>query len=327
MGHIVGKKRSKLNILQHVTGAKIVVPSTNDPSPERDICIQGTLEQIRMAKQEIDVILARCNKTHQPEPDKMPPTVPSAPKHSDQLKTIKMVIPTAKADLFMGTASDTLRDMERSTKTFMRIEMDTVTHPGMTRCVLFISGREASVALARDRINALLLDTPYQHTTMNAYGSIPMDASVFSTTPVPLRGLQQVTEDYAMRNEAAGLIIGRAGENIKLLQEQTSARIRVHGKDNHPYRKVTITGTMPVVAYARQVIDQTMANAGHVQPLIPYHQAVPNGQAYYAGQYSQPVPGPSHTNSNTAQNTQLPDYSAAWAEYFRQVSLQQGYPV
>eukprot|EP00124_Ichthyophonus_hoferi_P001540 Ihof_evm10s82 gene=Ihof_evmTU10s82 len=56
----------------------------------------------------------------------------------------------------------------------------------------------------------------------------------------------------------AGLIIGRGGETIRRIQDQSGARVQITPESNTPNRRISITGTPANIARARDLISDVM---------------------------------------------------------------------
>lgn len=85
--------------------------------------------------------------------------------------------------------------------------------------------------------------------------------------------------------DRVGLVIGKGGENIKLLQEQTGARINVlqEGESDNSDRTIQVAGSVQAISYARQLIADIVNPAGQQQmsgrpagAVVTEHISVPN---------------------------------------------------
>ncbi|XP_077821724.1 far upstream element-binding protein 3 isoform X8 [Macaca mulatta] len=177
-------------------------------------------------------------------------------------------------------------------------------------------------------------------------------------------GVQEIT--YTVPADKCGLVIGKGGENIKSINQQSGAHVELQRNpppNSDPnLRRFTIRGVPQQIEVARQLIDEKVGgtNLGapgafgqspFSQPPAPPHQntfpprssgCFPNMAAKVNGNpHSTPVSGPpafltqgwgstyqawqqptqqvpSHAASAAPQASSPPDYTMAWAEYYRQ---------
>ncbi|XP_073078895.1 far upstream element-binding protein 3 isoform X4 [Manis javanica] len=174
-------------------------------------------------------------------------------------------------------------------------------------------------------------------------------------------GIQEIT--YTVPADKCGLVIGKGGENIKSINQQSGAHVEL--QRNPPpntdpgLRIFTIRGIPQQIEVARHLIDEKVGGASlgafgqspFSQPPAPPHQnafpprssgCFPSIAAKVNGNpHSTPVSGPpafltqgwgstyqawqqptqqvpSHAASAAPQASSPPDYTMAWAEYYRQ---------
>ncbi|XP_074067018.1 far upstream element-binding protein 3 isoform X7 [Macrotis lagotis] len=183
-------------------------------------------------------------------------------------------------------------------------------------------------------------------------------------------GLQEVT--YTVPADKCGLVIGKGGENIKSINQQSGAHVEL--QRNPPpntdpsVRIFTIRGVPQQIELARHLIDEKVGGTNMGAPggfgQSPFNQApatphqntfpprssgcFPNIAAKVNGNpHSNPVSGPqafmtqgwgntyqtwqtpaqqvpSHAASAASQASSPPDYTMAWAEYYRQQAAYYG---
>uniref|UniRef100_A0A8C4DIS8 K Homology domain-containing protein n=1 Tax=Dicentrarchus labrax TaxID=13489 RepID=A0A8C4DIS8_DICLA len=144
-------------------------------------------------------------------------------------------------------------------------------------------------------------------------------------------GLQEVT--YAVPADKCGLVIGKGGETIKNIKEQSRAHVEL--QRNPPpntdpnVRIFSIRGTPQQLEKARQLIDERIGGPGmggnSSFGMNPYNQGPTTPpqhgpQTFMTGgwgttfQIWQPQGQQEHSQQNQAQST-APEYNKAWGEY------------
>ncbi|KAM5146096.1 far upstream element-binding protein 3 isoform 1-T1 [Mantella aurantiaca] len=146
-------------------------------------------------------------------------------------------------------------------------------------------------------------------------------------------GMQEIT--YTVPADKCGLVIGKGGENIKSINQQSGAHVEL--QRNPPpntdpsIRIFTIRGIPQQIEMARHLIDEKVGGTAisgpssygqspFSQPHATPHQNGPQafltqgwGSTYQAWQQpAQQLPG----QQSQQQNAQ-PDYSKAWEEYYK----------
>uniref|UniRef100_A0A8C5V3V7 Far upstream element binding protein 3 n=1 Tax=Microcebus murinus TaxID=30608 RepID=A0A8C5V3V7_MICMU len=176
-------------------------------------------------------------------------------------------------------------------------------------------------------------------------------------------GVQEIT--YTVPADKCGLVIGKGGENIKSINQQSGAHVELQRNpppNTDPNLRIfTIRGVPQQIEVARHLIDEKVGGTSlgapgafgqspFSQPAAPHQNTFPsrssgcfpNMAAKVNGNpHSAPVSGPpafltqgwgstyqawqqptqqvpSHAASTAPQASSPPDYTMAWAEYYRQ---------
>ncbi|XP_054249249.1 far upstream element-binding protein 3 [Indicator indicator] len=156
-------------------------------------------------------------------------------------------------------------------------------------------------------------------------------------------GMQEIT--YTVPADKCGLVIGKGGENIKSINQQSGAHVEL--QRNPPpntdpgVRIFTIRGIPQQIELARHLIDEKVGGTSMGGPggfgQSPFSQApatphqngpqafMPQGWGSTYQTWQQPGQQvPSHAASAASQASSQPDYTMAWAEYYRQQAAYYG---
>uniref|UniRef100_A0A8C8DNB5 K Homology domain-containing protein n=1 Tax=Oryzias sinensis TaxID=183150 RepID=A0A8C8DNB5_9TELE len=147
--------------------------------------------------------------------------------------------------------------------------------------------------------------------------------------------LQEVT--YTIPADKCGLVIGKGGETIKSINQQSGAHVELQRNpppSTDPNTRVfTIRGTAQQMEVARQLIDDKIGGSGIISnggfgfsaftqgPTA--HQNCGSGQTFLTGvwgntyQTSWQNPGQQDPGQQSQQQSVMTDYSKAWEDYYK----------
>uniref|UniRef100_UPI003AAA4F71 far upstream element-binding protein 3-like n=2 Tax=Centroberyx TaxID=88664 RepID=UPI003AAA4F71 len=150
--------------------------------------------------------------------------------------------------------------------------------------------------------------------------------------------LQEVT--YTIPADKCGLVIGKGGETIKSINQQSGAHVELQRNpppSTDPNTRVfTIRGTAQQMDLARQLIDDKIGGSGIMSNggfgFSPFtqgpaaHQNCGSGQTFLTGgwgntyQASWQNPGQQDPGQQNQPQNMMTDYSKAWEDYYKKQS-------
>ncbi|XP_056275092.1 far upstream element-binding protein 3-like isoform X3 [Pseudoliparis swirei] len=150
--------------------------------------------------------------------------------------------------------------------------------------------------------------------------------------------LQEVT--YTIPADKCGLVIGKGGETIKSINQQSGAHVELQRNpppSTDPNTRVfTIRGTAQQMDLARQLIDDKIGGSGIMSNggfgFSPFtqgpaaHQNCGSGQTFLTGvwgntyQTSWQNPGQQDPGQQNQPQSLMADYSKAWEDYYKKQS-------
>ncbi|XP_037618946.1 far upstream element-binding protein 3-like isoform X4 [Sebastes umbrosus] len=150
--------------------------------------------------------------------------------------------------------------------------------------------------------------------------------------------LQEVT--YTIPADKCGLVIGKGGETIKSINQQSGAHVELQRNpppSTDPNTRVfTIRGTAQQMDLARQLIDDKIGGSGIMSNggfgFSPFtqgpatHQNCGSGQTFLTGvwgntyQTSWQNPGQQDPGQQSQPQSLMTDYSKAWEDYYKKQS-------
>ncbi|GAA5813231.1 hypothetical protein MFLAVUS_006705 [Mucor flavus] len=280
VGLLIGKGGENLKKIERMSGVSKVQFSNDATGSERQVHLTGEPDQISIAR---DMIRQMVEDAQNNDANRFTgaggngamggrPDYQGAPQGGH---TVTIKIPVTKVGLVIGRGGETIRDFEERSKAKILIASDGSGDINNER-VINLVGDETAVQHAKSLIEDIVFGSnnvipsrnwgnqaqPYGNGSggyeqpgyappNSSYGvnrmGRPDDERIFVTVPAT----------------SVGLIIGRGGETVRALQEQSGARVKIDPTNdpNSEERVVNISGDPKCVAIAKQLVEDKVAEA------------------------------------------------------------------
>ncbi|XP_046815607.1 far upstream element-binding protein 3 isoform X1 [Vespa crabro] len=349
VGLIIGKGGETIKQLQEKSGAKMVViqegPSQEQEKPLR---ITGDPQKVEYAKQLVYELIAEkemqmFHRGARGGDRGGNYTSDSNFSHASTSNDgVEVLVPRAAVGVVIGKGGDMIKKIQAETGARVQFQQGREDGPGDRKCLL--SGKHQAVEQARQRIQELIDSVmrrddgrsnmgtrsgprgngfgtgrnPTEYGTWDRRQGGPMQDKIETTFTVP--------------SSKCGIIIGKGGETIKQINQQTGAHCELdrRNQSNESEKIFIIRGNPEQVEHAKRIFSEklgmgpTGTSFTGAQGAIGYNPSWNAGTGYQAWP-SQPQSSdagnasqaPVQVNPQTGQ----PDYSAQWAEYYRSLGM------
>uniref|UniRef100_A0A803U0V4 Far upstream element binding protein 1 n=1 Tax=Anolis carolinensis TaxID=28377 RepID=A0A803U0V4_ANOCA len=311
VGFIIGRGGEQISRIQQESGCKIQIAPDSGGMPERSCMLTGTPESVQSAKRLLDQIVEKGRPTpgfHHGD----------GPGNAVQ----EIMIPASKAGLVIGKGGETIKQLQQAKE----MVLDLIRDQGGFREVRNeygsrIGGNEGldvpiprfavGIVIGRngEMIKKIQNDAGVRIQFKPDDGTTPDRIAQITGPPDRCQHAAEIITDLLRSVQAGnpgglqefnfivptgktGLIIGKGGETIKSISQQSGARIELQRNpppNADPNMKLfTIRGTPQQIDYARQLIEEKIG--GPVNPLGP---PVPHGpHGVVPGPHGPPGPPP-----------------------------------
>ncbi|KAJ1981104.1 hypothetical protein H4R34_002206 [Dimargaris verticillata] len=334
-GIVIGKGGESLKRLERDYHVKIQVDQEPNPETnEKTITIYGNrLDDVDFAKRMIEAKVSDYNdkiRRDQTDGNGVTNAGGASGSNGDASFQLTMKIPQSKAGFLIGRGGDRIRDIQVRTgaKLLLAAEPPAGSSEGASpndqdvhgavsnERVLTITGQETQVNEAKEIVEQVLATD--RDTAMT--GEHPED-SYKEVIPVP--------------QSAVGMIIGRAGENIKNIKRRTMCMITLDQVADPSYnatREMTISGSEENVAFAKTLINEKIAEASQYRgrrrqnPGWRQRDQYGGGSEYYGGDnYNSNAYYYNSYGNNGGYPAMDPQYAAYYAQYGQMYPQYAGY--
>uniref|UniRef100_H2LEN7 Far upstream element (FUSE) binding protein 1 n=1 Tax=Oryzias latipes TaxID=8090 RepID=H2LEN7_ORYLA len=226
VGFIIGRGGEQISRIQQESGCKIQIAPDSGGMPERSVTLTGPQDSIQAAKR----LLSEIVEKGRPAP---------AFHHNDGpgMTVQEIMVPASKAGLVIGKGGETIKSLQERAGVKMVMIQDGPQNTGADK-PLRISGEPFKVQQAKEMVMELIREQGFRE-QRGEYGSRIGGESL--DVPVP--------------RFAVGIVIGRNGEMIKKIQNDTGVRIQFKPDDGSaPDRIAQIMGPPDQAQHAADII-------------------------------------------------------------------------
>ncbi|XP_020711559.1 far upstream element-binding protein 1 isoform X3 [Athalia rosae] len=358
VGLIIGKGGETIKQLQEKSGAKMVViqegPSQEQEKPLR---ITGDPQKVEYAKQLVYELIAEkemqmFHRGSQRGAERGGANYNNTDngfnQGSQNTDGVEVLVPRAAVGVVIGKGGDMIKKIQAETGARVQFQQGREDGPGDRKCLL--SGKHQAVEQARQRIQDLIDSRRDDGRNPmagggrgaggprgNGFGS-GRNSNEFGggwdrRQGGPM-GQDKVETTFTVPSTKCGIIIGKGGETIKQINQQTGAHCELdrRNQSNENEKIFIIRGSPDQVEHAKRIFSERLGLSPSGAPFsggqgaIGYNPNWNSGSGYQSwpnqaqsNDTSGPgaAPGGVHVNPQTGQ----PDYSAQWAEYYRSLGM------
>uniref|UniRef100_A0A672L3Q5 K Homology domain-containing protein n=1 Tax=Sinocyclocheilus grahami TaxID=75366 RepID=A0A672L3Q5_SINGR len=231
VGFIIGRGGEQISRIQQDSGCKIQISPDSGGMPDRSVTLTGSPDAIQAAKSFLTEIVEKGR----PSP---------AFHHNDGpgMSVQEIMVPASKAGLVIGKGGETIKQLQERAGVKMVMIQDGPQNTGADK-PLRISGDPFKVQQAKDMVMDLIRDQGFRE-QRGEYGS-RVGGGDSLDVPVP--------------RFAVGIVIGRSGEMIKKIQNDTGVRIQFKPDDGStPERIAQIMGPPDRAQHAADIITDLL---------------------------------------------------------------------
>uniref|UniRef100_A0A8C6LQT8 Far upstream element (FUSE) binding protein 1 n=1 Tax=Nothobranchius furzeri TaxID=105023 RepID=A0A8C6LQT8_NOTFU len=231
VGFIIGRGGEQISRIQQESGCKIQIAPDSGGMPDRSVTLTGPPESIQAAKRLLSDIVEKGRPA------------PSFHHNDGPGMTVQeIMVPSTKAGLVIGKGGETIKSLQERAGVKMVMIQDGPQNTGADK-PLRISGDPFKVQQAKEMVMELIREQGFRE-QRGEYGS-RMGGGDSLDVPVP--------------RFAVGIVIGRNGEMIKKIQNDTGVRIQFKPDDGTtPERIAQIMGPPDQAQHAAEIISDLL---------------------------------------------------------------------
>uniref|UniRef100_A0A8B9H092 Far upstream element (FUSE) binding protein 1 n=1 Tax=Astyanax mexicanus TaxID=7994 RepID=A0A8B9H092_ASTMX len=234
VGFIIGRGGEQISRIQQESGCKIQIAPDSGGMPERSVTLTGSPDSIQAAKR----LLSEIVEKGRPSPSFHHNDGPGA-------SVQEIMVPASKAGLVIGKGGETIKQLQERAGVKMVMIQDGPQNTGADK-PLRISGDPFKVQQAKEMVMELIRDQGFRE-QRGEYGSRMGGGGGGGGGGVPVPRF------------AVGIVIGRNGEMIKKIQNDTGVRIQFKPDDGStPERIAQIMGPPDRAQHAAEIISDLL---------------------------------------------------------------------
>jgi len=328
VGLIIGRGGEQITKLQAESGCKIQIPQDSQGMPHRMCTLTGSAEEMSIARSMIDEIIAN-------EGNRGPRGMGGGNMGGGGGGGFEMMVPGHLVARIIGKGGEVIKALQEETGTKIVIIQDSKEFADEK--LLKITGPPDRVEFAKGRVEQVIAE---EQEKMGGFrggrgggrgggfrggrggggGGWPSSGGGYQDNG------NDVTEIMSVPGNKVGLVIGKGGETIRNICSESGAHCQIdkNGPEGAMEKNIVIKGSPEAIERAKQMIDEKVGGGGG-----SYGGGHRGGGSFggghrggYQQSYGQPEPAYQHAPTGQVAPGQ-PDYSAQWAEYYRQMEQQQ----
>lgn len=238
-GLIIGRGGESLKRIESTSHCKVQIPQDSS-EPNRRLTITGLPEDVERAKQIIKTMIDESENRSNLK--NMGHYGPGSLPHDNNLppntNQITIPIPRNIVGLIIGRHGDTIRDIAIKSGAKLNVLQNSNTD---ANAPISISGEQSAIDKARALIDELIANSQKQNPALQNNGNI-------------------VTRHMPVHKDLVGLVIGKKGETIRLLAEQTGCKVFVDQTEipGTNQKNVNITGPASTIDHCQRLIEERL---------------------------------------------------------------------
>ncbi|KJZ78828.1 hypothetical protein HIM_01601 [Hirsutella minnesotensis 3608] len=313
VGLIIGRQGENLRRIEADSNCRVQFLAATDGGPFRQCRISGPRQRRAEVKTAINRIIedsgmGALNRTQDKAKD---PNRGSSAGLRDGEDHMQIMVPDRTVGLIIGRGGETIRDLQERSGCHINIVGESKSVNGLRPVNLI--GSVESAARAKDFIMEIV------DSDTRGDGPATKKPPAGGRMDGPVRdlgggGSDKVNDAIYVPSDAVGMIIGKGGETIRDMQNNTGCKINV-AQSSGPgevQREIALIGTRDSIARAKQAIDEKVDAVRQKSGGGGGGGRSRGHQDHDRGSYSQP--GPSQP-TNPAPQAPAGDASDPYAQY------------
>ncbi|XP_064457553.1 far upstream element-binding protein 1-like isoform X2 [Ornithodoros turicata] len=238
VGLIIGRGGEQISRLQAESGCKIQMAPECGGLPDRSCTLTGPRHAIEKAKEMINQIISRGG-----DPNQL----------NDGHLIVELMIPGPKVGLVIGKGGETIRSLQERANVKMVMIQDGPQQSMMDK-PLRITGEKSKCEYAKRLVLDLITEKELENVRRGGGGG----GGGFGGGNEYGGGGEGSSQEVMVPKQAVGVVIGKQGDMIKRIQQETGARVQFQQPhdDNATERVCLLTGNPEQVHHAASFIGE-----------------------------------------------------------------------